>query len=100
MRAYQRIGPNTGISASIAEIGFFGFLVLVGLLPFLALAVIVYAALWAIAMILVLLLAVNGIIFKWVTGRDARVPLPGAEGDSRIEHWMEEQGWIRLPKRL
>ena len=98
MRVYQRIGPNTGISLSLEELGFWGLCFLVGILPFIAMALLIVAAVWVLAMCLMVLLMINGIIYHKVTGRDARVPVPGSSGDSQIEYWMEAKGWIRTPQ--
>ena len=100
MRIYQRTGPNTGVSYGLGEGLLFWFLVLIGALPFIAIAIVFVLAVFAFAMVLMILLAINGIIFHALTGRDARVPVPGSEHGAQIEYWMEEKGWIRLPKRL
>lgn len=100
MRVYQRVGPNTGVSASFGEIGFWSFLVLLGALPFVLVGLAFVAIVWGVAIVLMVILSIYGIIYHKLTGKDARVPVPGSEGNSQIESFMEAKGWIRTPRTL
>ena len=99
MRFYTRIGPNLGMSFGFLGWLLFWFFLIVGALPFIAIGILVIAAVVAFSVILGVALALNGIIFKALTGKDARIPVPGSAGGSELEYWMEEKGWIRLPMK-
>ena len=100
MRFYTRIGPNLGISFGPIGWLFFWFLVFLGAIPFIVIGVMFVLAVFTIAIILGILLIVNGIVYHVLTGRDARVPVPGSAWGTELEYWMEDHGWIRLPQRL
>jgi hypothetical protein len=100
MRIIERTGPDTAVSYGVGEGILFRFLVFVGAAPFVAVAIIFYLAVVSFAMVLMTLLAINGILFHKLTGRDARIWVPGSAKGTAIEYWMERKGWIRLPQRI
>lgn len=79
----------------------FLLMIIIGFVPFLAIAAGIFCLVWAIAYVLAIILIAYGTIYKKVTGKDARVRVPGSENRNHpLEIWMEKRGFIsfgRIP---
>jgi hypothetical protein len=96
VRFYTQTGPHSAV-----EYGpFFVLCYWVGAFPFYVIALAFVVAVYAFAMVLMALLAINGIIYHKLTGKDARLWVPGSAQGTAIEYWMADKGWIRLPRHL
>lgn len=97
IRVYKRMGPSWGVSAGLGQITFWGFALFLGALPFIILAYVLYLTLYAFALLLALALMMYGVAYKYFTGKDARVKVPGSgTGTHPLELWMIKKGWIQI----
>jgi hypothetical protein len=100
---HNRITRNFGVSYGPLG-GLFMLLVIFFIwltaLEWALLGIMFIVAMFLLGYSLCLLIALYGVIFKKLTGKDARVPIPGSEWGTAIEFWMEDKGWVRLPERI
>lgn len=94
MRFYTRIARNLGVSFGFGLI----LLTLIGALFYGLTVLAIIAAMWGIALLFGGMLILFGVTYKALTGKNARIPVPGSVDGTNLEDWMEAKGWIRLPK--